>query len=100
MIHLLLHLVVIGIGIYFGVAYKVAEQVDQHYLSIALASIIWSFLTAVLVALKALFNARIRGKSEYLLQGISEMRIKTGPVTILILQLNRARSQSEFVKGA
>ena len=77
MIHLFIHLAVIGIGIYFGVAFKVATLVDQHYLSVAFASIIWSFLTAALVALKALFDARIRDKSKYLLQAIMEIRTKS-----------------------
>jgi len=62
MIHTLLHLALIGIGIYQKSVFKVAAMVDEYYLSIAFSSIVWSFLTAFLAPLKALFDSRVKNK--------------------------------------
>ena len=61
---MLLHLALIGIGIYHKSAFKVAAMVDEYYLSIAFSSIVWSFLTAFLAPLKALFDSRVKNKCE------------------------------------
>ena len=64
MILLVMNIIVLGIQIYTGLAFKLADAVHKYYLSIAASSIIVAFLMAVIAAIVAALDPKVKDKSK------------------------------------
>ena len=59
-----MNIIVLGIQTYTGLAFKLADTVDKYYLSIAASCIIIAFLMAVIAAIVAALDPKVKDKSK------------------------------------
>eukprot|EP00112_Aurelia_sp_Birch-Aquarium-sp1_P008748 Seg1972.9 transcript_id=Seg1972.9/GoldUCD/mRNA.D3Y31 product="Lamin-B receptor" protein_id=Seg1972.9/GoldUCD/D3Y31 len=63
LILLVMNIIVLGIQTYTGLAFKLADAVDKYYLSIAASCIIVAFVVAVIAAILAALDPKVKDKS-------------------------------------